>query len=104
MPSKFPIFSICPYLCLVDCKWATYSPWTACTKTCGTGSKTRNRTCLRPCEFGNDCIGLSSQSSECNIMACPGTYAYFKMALEHRKFIRNSATHNDSLIIINFIY
>ena len=58
---------------MLNGKWSVWGEFSDCTKPCGTGSKTRTRTC-RKCEFGNDCIGSASETIECNLKACPGMY------------------------------
>ncbi|XP_027054273.1 mucin-like protein [Pocillopora damicornis] len=56
-----------------------YSAWTAygdCSKTCGGGEQTRERTCTNPPPQygGKDCSGLgpSSSTRSCNEGQCPG--------------------------------
>ncbi|XP_071082134.1 coadhesin-like isoform X3 [Haliotis cracherodii] len=57
--------------------YATWSPYTACTKTCGGGTQTkaRSRTCTspRPQFGGRQCVGSSSETSSrsCNTHNCP---------------------------------
>ena len=54
----------------VDCKWSNWSP---CSKSCGTGEKTR--TIQTPPEnCGNQCSGPSRV--ECNTQSCTGTLLY----------------------------
>ena len=58
--------------------WSGWSPWTECTKTCGTGAKTRERTCNnpKPDPDGRDCKGDKFDIRECNTESCvsePGT-------------------------------
>ncbi|XP_023930427.1 uncharacterized protein LOC112041253, partial [Lingula anatina] len=57
--------------CPVDGVWSAYSPWGQCTKTCGTGTQTRTRTCTPPQHGGVDCVGNATESRECNTQACP---------------------------------
>ena len=63
--------------CLVaESKWSRWSGWSDCTKTCGTGSRYRNRTC----EAINDravfapitCAGKAKQVKSCAEWGCPG--------------------------------
>ncbi|VDK47676.1 unnamed protein product [Anisakis simplex] len=51
----------------VDGQWSLWSEWTSCVANCGTGSKTRKRTCTSPSPTngGYPCFGRSSEASEC---------------------------------------
>lgn len=64
------IVSKCP-------EWSEWRPYTACSKTCGDGVKTRTRVCLS----GTDdaCQGPKNQTIECNIRDCPNAVAESKM-------------------------
>ncbi|XP_076472671.1 coadhesin-like [Babylonia areolata] len=44
-----------------------WSPWSACSKSCGFGTRTRNRTC--DSFFG--CFGSSEENTTCNTHPCP---------------------------------
>uniref|UniRef100_A0A7M4DZW2 Uncharacterized protein n=1 Tax=Crocodylus porosus TaxID=8502 RepID=A0A7M4DZW2_CROPO len=46
-----------------------WSPWGACSVTCGGGEQIRTRECLRP-----GCQGLSAQSKICNTQVCLGEW------------------------------
>ena len=51
-----------------------WSPWSACTKTCGFGSyRTRERTCSLsiPADVSKTCIGSEIQKVPCNVPMCP---------------------------------
>ena len=58
----------------VDGHWSDWGPWTKCTKTCGFGSKVRNRKCddPRPEYGGKNCSGKSEENTECSTWSCPG--------------------------------
>nr|XP_014342845.1 PREDICTED: SCO-spondin [Latimeria chalumnae] len=45
--------------------WSEWSPWSACTVTCGGGEQMRTRTCLQL-----ECQGLPVQSKACNTQVC----------------------------------
>jgi thrombospondin motif-containing protein 13 len=53
-----------------------WSEWShsECSKTCGTGGMTKTRECNNPSpdSNGNDCIGDTIQTIECQTEACPG--------------------------------
>lgn len=46
--------------------WTSWGLWSACSKTCNGGQRTR----LRMCSGGNDCKGNSSQSQQCSNNEC----------------------------------
>ena len=64
-----------------DCRriiaeWTSWSPWSACTVSCGGGSTTRSRVCKRPdgsetSETDCVCNGESSQTKSCANDCCP---------------------------------
>lgn len=60
--------------CPVDGGFGLWSSWTACSKTCGTGSQSRSRPCNNPTPTGGgqNCTGDSSQAKSCKIKSCPG--------------------------------
>ena len=57
-----------------DCKWSHWSDWTACSATCGNGTKTRSRTrYVEDVNGGIDCPGEEEKDNiDCNESACPG--------------------------------
>ena len=55
----------------VDGYWHDWEEFSACTKTCGGGTKTRTRTCSPPKNGGNDCEGSSTETVACNTHNCP---------------------------------
>ena len=55
----------------VDCKWGPYGEWTSCSKTCGGGEKSRQRSVFIPASNGGkDCDGKANQIEGCNAEAC----------------------------------
>ncbi|KAJ7382982.1 hypothetical protein OS493_031484 [Desmophyllum pertusum] len=50
--------------------YSQWSPWTECSVTCGTGLRSRNRSCTNPppAPYGNDCsyLGSNNQTVECH--------------------------------------
>ena len=63
------------WLSSVDGVWATWNQWSSCTKTCGSGLQTRNRTCTFPsptAPHGRDCQGHGLESKTCNTNFCTG--------------------------------
>ena len=59
---------------MVDGNWGAWSLMTSCSTTCGSGTKTRRRSCTNPepAGGGNDCIGLGDETNDCNVLTCPG--------------------------------
>ena len=58
----------------VDGGFTQWSSWSSCSATCGVGLRTRTRNCTNPTPQGGgaDCVGASSNTESCNILACPG--------------------------------
>ncbi|XP_061167956.1 serine-rich adhesin for platelets-like [Saccostrea echinata] len=54
---------------------SNWTPWGSCSKTCGSGTQTRNRACNNPTRkrFGADCVGPLTESQDCNTQLCPPT-------------------------------
>jgi complement component 6 len=57
--------------CPVDCIESEWSPWGACTTTCGTGTHTRSRAVSRAPSFGGTVCHHLSETRACNAHACP---------------------------------
>lgn len=69
------------YPCPIDGNWTLWSEWSVCSLTCGAGTRYRNRTCdnPEPQYGGEECIGSSTDMSECNTQLCPvdGNWAFW---------------------------
>ena len=63
-----------PVLCVfsVDCTWRNWGSWEACSKTCGSGTKSRSRSKDGPLYGGRQCSGSSTDLESCNLKNCPG--------------------------------
>ncbi|XP_033625738.1 uncharacterized protein LOC117288968 [Asterias rubens] len=61
-----------PEECGVNGGWTEWTLWTTCTKTCGSGSTMRNRTCTNPSTTygGMDCKGTGDELILCNTNRC----------------------------------
>ena len=55
-----------------NCVWASWTPWSACSESCGSGSETRSRTKTKTERNGGICSGSGSDSKTCNRQPCPG--------------------------------
>ena len=62
------------YMFLVDGQWGRFSSWSTCSRTCGGGTRTRQRECNNPppSNGGLDCVGDATRERNCNTNACPG--------------------------------
>ncbi|XP_035657355.1 netrin receptor UNC5A-like [Branchiostoma floridae] len=61
--------------CQVDGGWSDWSPWSACSVTCGVGEQTRDRSCTNPAPAhgGAECDGLDQETQACDTtVSCPG--------------------------------
>jgi len=70
---------------LVDGDWSVWSSWSACDVTCDVGRMSRMRTCSNPAPSsgGQDCVGSSTETAQCQQISCPcilfwGIYFYYK--------------------------
>ncbi|XP_065060766.1 uncharacterized protein LOC135688018 [Rhopilema esculentum] len=54
-----------------DAGYYPWTPWSECTKTCNTGSKTRTRLCVNHTMEAETCKGNSSETVDCNVIKCP---------------------------------
>ena len=64
---------IIPIIFLVDGQWSDYGAVSACSKTCGDGTKTKTRTCTNPApqNGGKDCVGDATHTENCKVKDCP---------------------------------
>lgn len=68
-----------PIFTTVDGSWGSWAPWSACSATCGYGSRERKRVCdnPKPAYNGKSCIGIGHQKSRCHAYyPCPGTFLF----------------------------
>ena len=59
--------------CRVDGGWSGWSRWGYCSESCGTGTRSRSRTCSQPPpQYGGEtCSGPSLETKECFLKNCP---------------------------------
>jgi len=59
---------------LVDGGFTNWTPFSACSKTCGQGVLSRTRTCTNPepAHGGKECVGESKETKTCKTKECPG--------------------------------
>ena len=72
---------------LVNGNWGPWSPWDACTLTCGGGLQKRSRLCNNPEPQygGKTCVGEARGTQVCNKQDCPiGEYPF---SHEHLKVV-----------------
>ena len=61
----------------VNCQWSSWDTWTTCSKTCGIGFGTRERSRTVQTPAKNDglpCEGSRDVIEKCTIKPCPGKY------------------------------
>ncbi|XP_062599842.1 coadhesin-like, partial [Saccostrea cucullata] len=58
--------------CPVDGGWSSWTDWSSCSVTCGSGQETRTRTCNRPAPLygGRSCDGNVTEMRSCNQSVC----------------------------------
>ena len=55
----------------VDCTYTDWNPWSSCTKTCGGGTKSKNRTKKTVAKNGGkECVGSLQEEETCNTQEC----------------------------------
>ena len=52
---------------LLTARWGSWTEWSPCMKTCGTGVSLRSRKCLT----GANCRGTGTETKKCKIQDCP---------------------------------
>ncbi|XP_078611401.1 uncharacterized protein LOC144881901 isoform X2 [Branchiostoma floridae x Branchiostoma japonicum] len=59
--------------CPVDGGYSEWSPWSACSLTCGDGTQSRNRVCTNPAPShgGQVCTGPDREEKACEMTRCP---------------------------------
>ena len=66
----------CSSLFIVDGGWSTWTLWSACSVTCGPGTRQRSRQCDNPPpqHGGKDCsdTNTETETANCNDGECPG--------------------------------
>lgn len=59
----------------VNGRWSKWAAWSKCSRTCGQGKQTRNRTCTNPPpKYGGTCVGPATQTKSCLVKKCPGLW------------------------------
>ena len=71
----------------VNGRWSKWAAWSKCSRTCGQGKQTRNRTCTNPPpKYGGTCVGPATQTKSCLVKKCPGLWN-LKCFLNYSLFI-----------------
>ncbi|TSK57997.1 Thrombospondin-1 [Bagarius yarrelli] len=82
--------------CPINGGWGPWSPWDACSVTCGGGVQNRKRLCNSPPPKygGKECIGDAKATQLCNKQACPiGESLSYSHTLSHRHITVNVIKH-----------
>ncbi|KAL4216700.1 hypothetical protein ACF0H5_024423 [Mactra antiquata] len=59
--------------CVVNGNWSDWQTWSTCSKSCDSGTRTRDRSCDNPTpkNGGNNCTGNMTEVESCNNVTCP---------------------------------
>ena len=71
----------------VDCTWTSWKSWSACTKSCGGGTRMKSRIKSVTETYGGTCKGNATEIQVCNEQKCPGKIAshlFIRLALISR--------------------
>ena len=62
---------------IVNGNWGMWGAWSICSKTCGSGTWTRFRSCDNPtpAHGGFDCQGIEYDTTQCFKPTCPGIHS-----------------------------
>ena len=77
----YPIKRIMIMAFSVDCVMGEWKEWNTCTKSCGTGTKSRIRDIMVEPAFGGNKCSSAIDTVDCNINPCPGSIFKFLVAL-----------------------
>ena len=60
----------------MDGNWGSWSSYGKCSKTCGSGTQLRRRSCNKPpmSNGGKSCTGSDTETKPCNEEICSGIY------------------------------
>ena len=61
----------------VDCEWSAWASYASCSKSCGGGTKQRQRYKSVQESNGGTCHGLNEDTISCNTQNCPGKFTIF---------------------------
>eukprot|EP00929_Paragymnodinium_shiwhaense_P071427 TRINITY_DN36308_c2_g2_i1.p1 TRINITY_DN36308_c2_g2~~TRINITY_DN36308_c2_g2_i1.p1 ORF type:complete len:2906 (-),score=503.86 TRINITY_DN36308_c2_g2_i1:52-8769(-) len=62
--------------CPQDCRWQHWGLWGACDSSCGGGLRKRYRGLVQATHGGADCLGVRSETTDCNEQLCPQDCAW----------------------------
>ena len=101
-PHNHPFETIFIQFVAVNGAWGMWTAW-SCSVTCGTGTNSRLRACDSPpvSNGGDECQGSGTDTSPCNLAACPGTISFCMILKLSQK---NCDFHQDANIQIKYIW
>ena len=81
---------------IVNGEWSQWFPWQPCSVTCGTGNRSRVRTCTEPAPKwgGQNCIGINMSINACSERKCAGNEMPWSVSIQrvYRAFSHNVVT------------
>ena len=84
-------FYILMDLISTDGHWEPWTEWGDCSHSCGTGLRSRDRTCADGGIVGHSCVGANVQSELCEGVNCSGTVTFvFVLQTRYVDYIYNS--------------
>ena len=90
---------------VVNGAYTAFSEWSECTKSCGTGTQDRARTCTapKPAHGGKGCSGTSKESRGCNTKLCPGNNKFYFIDIKITTYIYTIVTFLSSIFEKRYI-
>uniref|UniRef100_A0A8C9YIB5 SCO-spondin n=1 Tax=Sander lucioperca TaxID=283035 RepID=A0A8C9YIB5_SANLU len=79
------VFNCTSKFCDVDCEWSSWSQWSPCSASCGTGQQISTRSILQPSQYGGaPCEGTDHRTKTCMApdCACPDGEQWKRSASE----------------------
>ena len=81
----------------MDGEWGDWTGWSRCSRSCGSGTQKRQRTCLLPPQHGGqDCLGDSDDTRPCKTQSCLGMYCIHSVTELSRLLEKKSGNPNKS--------
>nr|XP_040023734.1 SCO-spondin [Gasterosteus aculeatus aculeatus] len=98
------VFNCTSELCDVDCEWSSWSQWTTCSASCGTGQQSSTRVILQPSRYGGaPCEGPEHRTKTCPApdCACPDSEQWGRSTLDELTLCERSCWDIYSSSLVN---